>query len=689
MQNSQRAAYDGSTPIDWRAGTQGGPFTMDAGGGESHLQFLGLGASTSASLTGSANAATTPTGSMAPLNPSVPFAFPLSSSFPAQMPPQWATAALAAGSPAVGAPSSVGAYNPYAMGYGYTAAGCPSSLPPNYHLAQMASAAAQTDSNLFALHMSLEQQAQVQARMGSSPAGSPAPLSNYSQMSSSLPAASFSMGPPPNPSSVGPARRNSKHNSGRSAGGPGGKTPRQRQATLPLSVSATTTPLGSPQSQPGAYFPPTLTRPLPPMPKRPNGNGSSSAMSSAHPSPLASPRTGNPGVPAPLHPLTASIMSAAAAVNAARTHSASSSAAASPSQPVTDTPRSSVPPVDFDFSSLEHDLDRFSADANNMEGGGFASAAAAAMASVGSNRRSQKSVAGAYGVGGYGSPSPLHSAGSALEGADGVRSPKAIVDVLSESVTFPPRSPGPSAAPSPIDFSAFLAGSPADSSSGTAAGTGVAKPSPLGSGSGAGDFESPASSTIIDEDGAEMLSRKDPIAAQVWRMFNKAKNTLPNGARMENLTWRLMSMTLKKRREETAAAAAAATATALSSTLSDEQKSGAGSLGAIENDQEQEATLRQAMEQELQRQERIRRAKAEEEAEAAEIAAEAENGLQELRTRSDSIRGNKSSAMSSHPPTVPEEEEDRGRRRRGGPGGSSGTKSASASASPEAAAEEE
>lgn len=42
------------------------------------------------------------------------------------------------------------------------------------------------------------------------------------------------------------------------------------------------------------------------------------------------------------------------------------------------------------------------------------------------------------------------------------------------------------------------------------------------------------------------LLRNDPLAAQVWKAYAKAKVGLPNGPRMENLTWRLMHMTLKK-----------------------------------------------------------------------------------------------------------------------------------------------
>ncbi|KAI9266778.1 hypothetical protein BDA99DRAFT_33382 [Phascolomyces articulosus] len=49
--------------------------------------------------------------------------------------------------------------------------------------------------------------------------------------------------------------------------------------------------------------------------------------------------------------------------------------------------------------------------------------------------------------------------------------------------------------------------------------------------------------------------KKDPLATKVWRMYTKAKDTLPNGARMENLTWRMMAMTLKQKNAEAEKAA--------------------------------------------------------------------------------------------------------------------------------------
>jgi GATA-binding protein len=52
------------------------------------------------------------------------------------------------------------------------------------------------------------------------------------------------------------------------------------------------------------------------------------------------------------------------------------------------------------------------------------------------------------------------------------------------------------------------------------------------------------------------LQKKDPLATQIWRLYSKTKKQLPNQERMENLTWRMMAMNLRKQREEEAAAAA-------------------------------------------------------------------------------------------------------------------------------------
>jgi GATA-binding protein len=47
-------------------------------------------------------------------------------------------------------------------------------------------------------------------------------------------------------------------------------------------------------------------------------------------------------------------------------------------------------------------------------------------------------------------------------------------------------------------------------------------------------------------DDLEDMQRKDPLATQVWKLFSRAKTQLPNAERMENLTWRMMSVNMKK-----------------------------------------------------------------------------------------------------------------------------------------------
>jgi GATA-binding protein len=49
-----------------------------------------------------------------------------------------------------------------------------------------------------------------------------------------------------------------------------------------------------------------------------------------------------------------------------------------------------------------------------------------------------------------------------------------------------------------------------------------------------------------DVDTPEEMQRKDPLATQVWKLYSRAKTQLPNAERMENLTWRMMAMNLRK-----------------------------------------------------------------------------------------------------------------------------------------------
>ncbi|KAI7903320.1 uncharacterized protein BX663DRAFT_508208 [Cokeromyces recurvatus] len=54
------------------------------------------------------------------------------------------------------------------------------------------------------------------------------------------------------------------------------------------------------------------------------------------------------------------------------------------------------------------------------------------------------------------------------------------------------------------------------------------------------------SSTSSNE--SNISSEKDPLASCVWRMYTNAKDSLPNGSRIENLTWRMMAMILTKKK---------------------------------------------------------------------------------------------------------------------------------------------
>jgi GATA-binding protein len=54
-----------------------------------------------------------------------------------------------------------------------------------------------------------------------------------------------------------------------------------------------------------------------------------------------------------------------------------------------------------------------------------------------------------------------------------------------------------------------------------------------------------------DED-PEKLAKDDPLATQVWKMYARTKATLPHAQRMENITWRMMALALKKKRDEEA-----------------------------------------------------------------------------------------------------------------------------------------
>lgn len=53
-------------------------------------------------------------------------------------------------------------------------------------------------------------------------------------------------------------------------------------------------------------------------------------------------------------------------------------------------------------------------------------------------------------------------------------------------------------------------------------------------------------------DTADEMQRKDPLATQIWKLYTRTKSQLPNQERMENLTWRMMAMSLKRKEREQA-----------------------------------------------------------------------------------------------------------------------------------------
>ena len=44
----------------------------------------------------------------------------------------------------------------------------------------------------------------------------------------------------------------------------------------------------------------------------------------------------------------------------------------------------------------------------------------------------------------------------------------------------------------------------------------------------------------------EELQRNDPLGTQIWKLYSRAKTQLPNAERMENLTWRMMAMNMRR-----------------------------------------------------------------------------------------------------------------------------------------------
>jgi GATA-binding protein len=53
-------------------------------------------------------------------------------------------------------------------------------------------------------------------------------------------------------------------------------------------------------------------------------------------------------------------------------------------------------------------------------------------------------------------------------------------------------------------------------------------------------------------DSPDEMQKRDPLGTQIWKLYSRTKSQLPNQERMENLAWRMMAMTLKRREREQA-----------------------------------------------------------------------------------------------------------------------------------------
>jgi GATA-binding protein, other eukaryote len=62
------------------------------------------------------------------------------------------------------------------------------------------------------------------------------------------------------------------------------------------------------------------------------------------------------------------------------------------------------------------------------------------------------------------------------------------------------------------------------------------------------DWEDDAAARSGIESPDEM-QKKDPLATQIWKLYRNTKTRLPNQERMENLTWRMMAVSLKRREQ--------------------------------------------------------------------------------------------------------------------------------------------
>ena len=53
-----------------------------------------------------------------------------------------------------------------------------------------------------------------------------------------------------------------------------------------------------------------------------------------------------------------------------------------------------------------------------------------------------------------------------------------------------------------------------------------------------------------DFDNPDEMQKRDPLGVEMWKLFSRTKSQLPAQERVENLTWRMMGITLKKQQEQ-------------------------------------------------------------------------------------------------------------------------------------------
>lgn len=58
--------------------------------------------------------------------------------------------------------------------------------------------------------------------------------------------------------------------------------------------------------------------------------------------------------------------------------------------------------------------------------------------------------------------------------------------------------------------------------------------------------------TRSDWDHPDEMQKNDPLGTHMWKIVSKVKTQIANSERMENMTWRLMAMSLKRKGEEQA-----------------------------------------------------------------------------------------------------------------------------------------